>query len=94
MASQSEANAELTSFQGGLKSEDLKGYIRRIEKLEQDKKNTQEDIKAVKAEAKSAGFNPKIITTIVKIRARDENEVAEEELLIDLYKRALGMPTD
>ena len=89
-----QAETEMTTFQNNLKAGDLREFVRRIEKLEQDKKNVGEDIKAVKQEAKSAGFNPKIITAIVKLRARDTREVEEEELLLDLYKRALGMGSD
>ncbi len=86
-----EAPTRTVTFSGGLKAADLQGFIKRVENLETDKKNVQEDIKAVKADAKSAGFNPKIITAIVKLRSRDAHEVEEEEVLIDLYKRALGM---
>ena len=90
MTTQAEAEMSIT-MSGGLKSGDLRNFIQRIENLERKKKEVAEDIKAVKAEAKSAGFNAKTITAIVKLRARDEREVEEEELLLDLYKRALGM---
>lgn len=86
-----EASGKLVTFNSGLKAADLQGFVKRIENLENDKKVVMEDIKAVKADAKSAGFNPKIIMAIVKLRSRDAHEVEEEETLIDLYKRALGM---
>ena len=49
------------------------------------------DIKEVYAEAKGTGFEPKIMRQIIKIRKMDKEEVDEEESLLDLYKRALGM---
>lgn len=88
---QQEQKERNITFSGGLKAADLQGFIKRVENLETNKKNIMEDIKVVKADAKSAGFNPKIITAIVKLRGRDAHEVEEEEILIDLYKRALGM---
>lgn len=76
---------------GGMAAGDLKSFINRIENLEKDKKAVMEDIKSVKLEAKNAGFNPKIIMEIVKLRAADPRQLEEREVLLDLYKRALGM---
>ena len=76
---------------GGVAGEQLKSFIERIERLEEEKSALSGDIKEVYAEAKGTGFEPKIMRQIVKIRKMDKEEVDEEESLLDLYKRALGM---
>lgn len=86
----SQAEQEMV-LDGGIKSGDLRGYIQRIENLDTEIEGLREDIKAIKSDAKAKGFNVKIINQILKIRKRDANELEEEEILLDLYKRALGM---
>lgn len=76
---------------GGLKSEDLRNYINRVERLEENKAEVMEDIKTVYQEAKSAGFDPKTMKEIVKKRKMDAHDLEEQELLLELYKRAIGM---
>ena len=76
---------------GGVAGEQLKSFIERIERLEEEKRALSGDIKEVYAEAKGTGFEPKIMRQIIKIRKMDKEEVDEEESLLDLYKRALGM---
>jgi len=76
---------------GGVAVERLKSFIERIERLEEEKCGLSDDIKEVYAEAKGAGFEPKIMRQIIKLRRMDKQEVDEEESLLDLYKRALGM---
>lgn len=90
MTTQAEKEMDIT-MQGGLKSGDLRKIIQRIENLNTQKQGIVDDIKAEKDRAKSEGFNVKTINSIVKLRSRDEREIEEEEILIDLYKRALGM---
>ena len=68
----------------------LKGYIERIERLEEEKKAISDDIKEVYLEAKGTGFDTKIIKMIVKIRKMDKAKRQEEEALIDLYLSAIG----
>ena len=73
----------------------LKNLIERIEKLEQEKANLAEHIRDVFAEAKTSGFDPKIMRQILKIRRMDTQEVQEQEELLDIYRAALGMiPND
>jgi uncharacterized protein (UPF0335 family) len=76
---------------GGIAGERLKSLIERIERLEDERRTLGEDIKEVYAEAKGQGFDPKIMRQIVRIRRRDKDELDEEESLLDVYKRALGM---
>lgn len=79
------------TFYGGISQEQLRQYIERLERLEEDKKNIAEDIKEVFNEAKGNGFDVKIMREILKLRKKNSNELEEEEYLIDVYKRALGM---
>jgi len=76
---------------GGIAGERLKSFIERIERLEEEKRALAQDIKEVYAEAKGTGFDVKIMRQIVKIRKMDQNELDEQETLLDVYKRALGM---
>ncbi len=66
-------------------------YINRIEKLEEEKKATSEDIKSVYAEVKATGYDAKIIRKLVAIRRKSKEERQEEEALLELYMSAIGM---
>src|SRR5256885_16293807 len=76
---------------GGIAGDQLKSLIERIERLEDEKRALGEDIKEVYAEAKGTGFDPKIMRQLIKIRKMDKDEHDEQESLLDLYKRAIGM---
>lgn len=69
----------------------LRAFIERIERMEEEKKAIGEDIKEIYAEAKGNGFSTPIIREIVKIRKMDPNERAEKQAILDLYLGALGM---
>ncbi|MEZ5810048.1 MAG: DUF2312 domain-containing protein [Rhizobiaceae bacterium] len=69
----------------------LRAFIERIERLEEEKKTISDDIKEVYAEMKGTGFDTKAVRTIVRLRKKDQAERQEEEAMIDLYKNALGM---
>lgn len=79
---------------GGIAGAQLKSLIERIERLEDEKRALGEDIKEVYAEAKGNGFEPKIMRQLIKIRRMDKDDHDEQESLLDLYKRALGMLPD
>jgi uncharacterized protein (UPF0335 family) len=70
---------------------ELRHFIERIERLEEEKTTLQDDIKEVMAEAKGRGYDTKIIRTIVRLRKKDANERKEEEAILELYMNALGM---
>src|ERR1700761_2607581 len=69
----------------------LKAIIERIERLEEEKKQTSDDIREVYAEAKGNGYDVKALRTIVRMRKQDANERAEQESLLEMYMQALGM---
>lgn len=82
------------NFYGGLSAEHLRQFIERLERLDEEKKNISADMNEVFAEAKSAGFDTKVMRQILKIRKMDDTEREEFEYLIDTYKSALGMTPD
>ncbi len=74
-----------------ISSDRLKSLIERIERLEEEKAALAADIREVYAEAKSTGFETKIMRQIVRLRKLEQHERSEQEQLLDLYKAALGM---
>ncbi len=75
----------------GTAADELRQFIERIERLEEEKKTIADDIRDVKSEAKARGYSVKAINEILKLRKKDANERAEEEAVLDTYKAALGM---
>ncbi|GGE79330.1 DUF2312 domain-containing protein [Stappia taiwanensis] len=76
---------------GGIASDQLRAFVERIERLEEEKKVLADDIKDVYAEAKGNGFDAKILRKVVMLRKKKPHEREEEESILDLYKHALGM---
>lgn len=76
---------------GGIASDILRSYIERLERLEEEKKETAEQIREVFAEAKGNGFDVKTIREVLKLRKLDSADRSEQEQLLDLYKQALDM---
>ncbi|MET4697356.1 uncharacterized protein (UPF0335 family) [Constrictibacter sp. MBR-5] len=75
----------------GITAEQLRSYIERIERLEEEKAGLASDIKDIFAEAKGNGFDVKTMRQILKIRKMDASDRDEQEALLDLYMHALGM---
>lgn len=76
---------------GGLAGDRLRSIVERIERLEEERKGIGADIRDIYAEAKSAGFEVKVVREIVKLRKLDAHDRREQEELLDLYKSAIGM---
>lgn len=72
-------------------AEELKGYIERIEKLEQEKRDVQDHIRDVYAKAADEGWDIKVMKQIIRLRKMDDDDREEQEILLDTYKLALGM---
>ncbi len=79
---------------GGIAGDRLRSFIERIERLEEEKRDLGKDIKEVYAEAKGTGFDTKIMRLLIKQRRMDKDDLDEQEALLDVYKRALGMLAD
>lgn len=85
------APAETAAQTGGIAADRLRSIIERVERLEEERKALAGDIKDIFSEAKSAGFDVKIIKQILKLRKMEPAQVEEQETLLDIYRRALGM---
>ncbi|WP_375462636.1 DUF2312 domain-containing protein [uncultured Methylobacterium sp.] len=75
----------------GVAADELRQFIERLERLEEEKAGLQGDIKDVMAELKGRGFDVKAVRTILRIRKKDHSERQEEEAILELYMQALGM---
>jgi uncharacterized protein (UPF0335 family) len=76
---------------GGVSADRLRSLVERIERLEEERKALGSDIKDIFSEAKSAGFDVKVLRQLIRIRKMEPAEVEEQETLLDTYRRALGM---
>jgi len=74
----------------GVNAAHLRAFLERIERLEDEKSAISEDIKSVYAEAKSTGYDVKIMRKVIALRKMDEAKRIEEEAMLDLYLVALG----
>lgn len=72
-------------------ADELRQFIERYERLEMEKKDLADQQKEVMAEAKSRGYDTKVMRKLVAMRKRDREDLAEEEAVLDLYRQALGM---
>lgn len=79
---------------GGIAGERLRSLVQRIERLEEERKTLGEDIRDIYAEAKSAGFDVKVLRQLIRIRRQEPADVEEQETLLDVYRHALGMLAD
>jgi uncharacterized protein (UPF0335 family) len=69
----------------------LRWLVERIERLEEEKKSLSDDISEIYSEAKSSGFDIKVLRQVIRQRRIDARELEEQETILDLYKQALGM---
>jgi len=76
---------------GGIAADRLRSLVERIERLEEEKQALAGDIREVFAEAKGTGFDTKIMRQVIKLRKMEKDDRDEQEHLLDLYKRALGL---
>jgi uncharacterized protein (UPF0335 family) len=77
--------------QGNIAADRLRSIIERIERLEEERKALGSDIKDIYSEAKSAGFDVKVLRQLIRVRKQEPADVEEQETLLDVYRRALGM---
>jgi uncharacterized protein (UPF0335 family) len=90
MARSSAAKAETVS-PDSVAQDQIRAFIERIERMEEEKRAIAEDIKEIYAEAKGNGFDTKVLRKVIAIRKQDHAERMEQEALLDLYLAALGM---
>jgi len=76
---------------GGVNADRLRNLIDRIERLAEERQGIGSDIKDLYAEAKSAGYDVKVLRQVIALRRREPADVEEQEALLDVYRHALGM---
>ena len=76
---------------GNVAADQLRLFIERIERLEEERKGLSNDIADVYLEAKSTGYDPKTMKVIVRLRSQEKNDRDEADALLDTYKAALGL---
>jgi len=79
---------------GTIARDQLRAFIERVERLEEEKANLMADIREVYAEAKGTGFDPKIMRQVVRIRKMEPSDRQEQEYVLDTYLSALGMAVE
>lgn len=72
-------------------ADELRQFIERFEQLESEKKDVAEQQKELMAEAKGRGYDTRVMRKVIALRKRKPDEIAEEEVVLELYKAALGM---
>lgn len=77
--------------EGNVAADQLRLFIERIERLEEEKKGIADDIRDVYLEAKAQGYDPKIMRQIVRLRKMQPHDRLEMEAILETYKAALGI---
>ncbi|WOI55269.1 DUF2312 domain-containing protein [Palleronia sp. LCG004] len=85
------SDADVTDSSYHVTADELRQFIERYERLDQEKKDIAEAQKEVMAEAKGRGYDTKVMRKVIALRKRDKNDLAEEEAMLEMYMEALGM---
>ncbi len=85
------ANHDTASGSYRVAADELRQFVERYERLEAEKKDIADQQKEVMAEAKSRGYDTRVMRKLIALRKRDREELAEEEAVLEMYKAALGM---
>lgn len=75
----------------GFAKEQLKSFIDRVERLEEERAALSADIREVYSEAKGTGFDTKIMRQVIRLRKLDKADFQEQEAMLDLYLTAIGL---
>ena len=89
MSAETHSNSTPDSYR--VTADELRQFIERLERLDQEKKDIAEQQKEVMAEAKGRGYDRKVMRKVMALRKREPDDIAEEEAILDMYKEALGM---
>ena len=77
--------------EGNVAADQLRLFIERVERLEEEKKGIADDVRDVYAEAKARGYDPKTMRTVVRLRKMENHARQEAEAMVETYMQALGM---
>ncbi len=84
-------NDQVTDTSYRVAADELRAFVERYERLEAEKKDIADQQKEVMAEARSRGYDTRILRKLIALRKRDKDDLAEEEAVLEMYKAALGM---
>jgi uncharacterized protein (UPF0335 family) len=90
-ASQSDTSSDTGDTTYRVTADELRQFVERLERLDQEKRDLSDQSKEVMAEAKQRGYDTKLIRKVIELRKRDLDDIAEEEAVLEMYKEALGM---
>jgi uncharacterized protein (UPF0335 family) len=88
---ETDADREVRDKAYRVTADELRQFIERFERLEQEKKDIADQQKEVMVEAKARGYDTKIMRKVIALRKREADDIAEEEAVLEMYKEALGM---
>ncbi len=88
---ETEADVEVRDKAYRVTANELRSFVERVERLDAEKKDIADQQKEVMAEARSRGYDVKILRKVVALRKREADDIAEEEAVLDMYREALGM---
>ena len=77
--------------EGNVAADQLRLFIERVERLEEEKKGIADDVKDVYSEAKSNGYDPKIMRMVVRLRKMESHTRQEQDAILETYRSALGL---
>ena len=83
--------ADTTEDKGSITAQELRLFVERVERLEEEKKGIGDDLKEVFSEMKGRGYDTKIIRKLIAVRKKKKGEHEEEEMILETYMAALGM---
>jgi uncharacterized protein (UPF0335 family) len=76
---------------GGVSADQLRSIVERIERLDEEKSALTSDISGIYKEAKSNGFDVKVLRQIIRLRKMDQDKLAEQDAMMDLYRSVMGI---
>lgn len=79
------------SITSSISAQELRQFIEKVERLEDEKAEVQNQIKEIMAESKAQGFDTKIMRQIIRMRKMKKEDLIEQQELLDIYTQALGM---
>jgi uncharacterized protein (UPF0335 family) len=88
---ETDADREVKDRAYRVTADELRSFIERFERLEAEKKDIADQQKEVMAQAKARGYATKVMRKVIALRKREPDDIAEEEAVLEMYKKALGM---
>jgi uncharacterized protein (UPF0335 family) len=82
------------SITSSVSAAELRQFIEKVESLEDEKNEIQNQVKEVLGEAKAQGFDTKVMRQVIRMRKMKKEDLIEQQELLDMYTQALGMQVE